>query len=935
MPSKRISFSNFNRSLVLAGGREQGGPLAVRRASGVAPERTTSVLSRWGSSLLWNINAIQLYYWNGVRYAYDGSSLYANGVSIQSAINAATGASGFNGGRLTFNSMPPQVGLNDYLFILGGGVTPFKIDPSGNVTLWGIVAPGNSMQANNIANDQIVIDSFNGNANGWVTVANVSSIKSSTNVPGQGGQSNSMVLEVTTGVPQAGEIKRSGAGFPLNLGTYSNGDISLQTDIFQFWFLVDSSGTNPFSASWIDLAFDVNDGTFKKDYYHLTVALVSLGSTNPHTDHAAQVTIAIQPEEWTQITLAKSQFIRVGNELQFDWTNVVAMRIRTGHFNGNDPYFYQLNLLGGSAMGAGPAAGNGGSEYDYFAVFKNLTTGSQSNPQPVASRVFDVSVNKVALSQIPVSTDAQVGARDLYRTTALNQPGGGIAFYLDTIYDNTTTTYTDQFSDFSVRQATTPWQKSVNVPPNGAAPYYIDAGNGYYFLLTTAGLTNSTPPTWKIPTTFWTPISAFIVGETIAPLAAKGQWYQVTTAGMSGLVTPNFGSLAATITDGTVVWTLIGLQTTTDNTAVWTFQGINSTPTITDLQMLLDNAPPQITYGDAFGPFQGGMFWCRDSAAGAQGRVYASPPGRPESVGMEFLMGTTNDPTQKLIEWDGYLWLATDEKFGIISGTYPQLTFQPTLGAHGTMLPYTIVRVQTLGLMYWAADGIRLLNWGGSRLIGFDQLAPIFRGQFAEDISIPWSFLNPPIWAARIKDEVIFSNNVLTLAFAYDGVPDGQLAWRLPGPAMTAAYHNEVTGDIMASFGGNTYLYEQPGQLSDAGMAIGFELQSAADMPDVGAEFTTQRLYITANLQLTPNQFNVAGATTPQVLTPTLIVDGTELPLPPITGSGTPNSRQTFELSPKMHGRFFDGVRLTGNLTTRIEVFRIEADVWLGEQNMP
>jgi hypothetical protein len=102
---------------------------------------------------------------------------------------------------------------------------------------------------------------------------------------------------------------------------------------------------------------------------------------------------------------------------------------------------------------------------------------------------------------------------------------------------------------------------------------------------------------------------------------------------------------------------------------------------------------------------------------------------------------------------------------------------------------------------------------------------------------------------------------------------------------------------------------------------VDFEIQSPGDMPDSGAQFTGQRLYITANL-------NVSGV--PQVITPTLIVDGAEIVLPQITNT----ERSTIELPiSKYHGRFFDGVRLDGCLTGRIEIFRIEADVWLGEQS--
>ena len=77
--------------------------------------------------------------------------------------------------------------------------------------------------------------------------------------------------------------------------------------------------------------------------------------------------------------------------------------------------------------------------------------------------------------------------------------------------------------------------------------------------------------------------------------------------------------------------------------------------------------------------------------------------------------------------------------------------------------------------------------------------------------------------------------------------------------------------------------------------------------------FQTQRLYLTAQLN-------------GQTLTPVLIVDGVSYTLPVLVGTG----RKTYELPKQISGRLFDGVRLSGNLTARIEIFRIEADVWLG-----
>ncbi len=892
MPSKRISFTNFSRRLTLSGGREQGGPAMLRRASGVDATVTPSIWSRWGSILLYpDIDAIQLYYWNGDRYAYDGAKLYRNGVSI---------VSGFNGTKLSFNSAPPQPGLSDYLFILGGGVTPFKIDPSGGISNWGIVAPPNQMQANNNAPEVITVSDLNssGDVGDWSHVLNCAKSFQTTEIPPYSGATGSMKIVPTTppndGTPWRvrNDTTFAGGSPPANLGTYSSGDISLQTDVVQFWLLIDTNA----NAGWIELDFDVNDGSFSKDYYHFAIQLISSNSSNPNAQvtRATQETISFQPQSWQLITIAKSQFIRTGQNYQDDWSNVQAVRFQGGYFASQSTFLVgDLTLSGGTALGAGPAVGAGGSEYDYYVVFRNLITGSQSNPQPVASRVFGVQDNTVYLSQIPISPDPQVGARDLYRT----QAGGGDAFYLDTIYDNTTTTYTDEFSDTSIRVATTPWQASTAVPPNTAAPYYIDAGNGYYFKLTTNGTTGSQPPQWKVPTAEWSAQGDFEVGETVAPQKANGYFFEVTTSGISGLTQPNWAAALSpgnTITDGTVIWTNIGLMTTTDGTAVWTFEGINSTPTLNaTLPLLLDNAPPQSTYGWAFGLYGASMFWTMDSAAGRQGYYYFSPPGRPESVAQAVSQTGSDDPLQAILEFDGVLWaFSQDHAFQTSLGAaYPSYAFVPIQGAHGTTQPWTVLRIAQLGIVYWAHDGVRMLNWGGSRLFGYTQLAPILRGQTEEDVPA-WSYLNPPTWATRIKDEILFSDGkTLTLALAYDGIPDETLNWRVPGPIMTAAHHDEQTGETQACFTGNIYQFEVPGQLTDAGTAIPFEIQSQGDMPDVGADFTTQYLWITFNAPIG------------QIVTPTLILDGTEFVLPNLTGQG---KRVTYEMKPELPARFWD-----------------------------
>jgi hypothetical protein len=887
--------------MVLAGGREQTGPAALRRATGVAPINTTSVLSRWGSTLLFpGITATQLYYWHGSRYAYDGSYLYRDGVIIES---------GFNGTRLSFNSMPPQGGLDDYLFILGGGKAPFKIAPNGTVTNWGIQAPPNQMQANNQPIEQIVIDAFDVTAGNWITNGNCTRSSDTSEFI----QGTASLKVLPTAAPW--RIVNTAVA-TLNLGNYSpSGDISLETDVIQFWIFFNGN----FNQTWIQLDFDVSDATFRNNYYSYVMGFISSSSSNPSVNHSVQVTYAFQQGQWQQITIPKSEFRRVGNALQQDWFNVRGVRLSGGGF-ANYALFDNLTMSGGCAMGAGPAVGHGGSEYDYRVVYRNLTTGSQSNPNSDPAKVFGVALNKVLLSNIPTSSDPQVNARDLYRTQALTVAGGtGTAFYLDTIYDNVTTTYLDNTADQSFRMSTTPWQPNVGVPPDAAAPYYIDAGNGYYFKLIHGGTTAAAPPTWIIPSSTWAANSAFVVGETVAPIQGGGDFFQCSTAGTSGVVKPNWAAGGAPLIDGTVTWTNIGLMTTVESTGPqWQYEGINSTPVLGNDAVLLDNAPPAATYTQAYGPFQGSMFYTGDTAA--PGYIYASPPGRPEGVGQAYMVTGTDDPMQAMQEYDGVLWAFSQDHAFYQQGAYPAIAWIPVLAAHGTVAPHTVVRVPGIGIIYWAHDGIRILSWGSSVLIGFHELGPLFRGQAEENLPA-WSYLNPPQWAARSKDEIVFSDGQnLTLAIAYDGLLESKVAWRRLSPVMTACYHDEQTGQIQASFNGNVYQYEQPGVLADGTAAIPFEIQSPADFPDPGAQFTTQRIYIAANL----NVSQVA-----QNLIPVLIIDGMErtLPLLPATAG-----RTTYELAPQMCGRLFDGVRLTGSLTGRVEIFNISADVWLGEQ---
>ena len=88
------------------------------------------------------------------------------------------------------------------------------------------------------------------------------------------------------------------------------------------------------------------------------------------------------------------------------------------------------------------AAGALTGTYQYKVTFTNTTTGTRSNGNPTAASVT-VTSQQVNLSAIPVSSDAQVDAREIWRTSG----GGATFFLLTTIADNSTTTLTDNTVD--------------------------------------------------------------------------------------------------------------------------------------------------------------------------------------------------------------------------------------------------------------------------------------------------------------------------------------------------------------------------------------------------------------------------------------------------------------------------------------------------------
>lgn len=91
------------------------------------------------------------------------------------------------------------------------------------------------------------------------------------------------------------------------------------------------------------------------------------------------------------------------------------------------------------------SAGNlAAGDYKYVVTFLNRTTETEGDFSPVSAAVTLAASKRADVSSIPTSLNAQVNARNLYRTTA-NQSGE--YFFVAQIADNFTTTYEDNVAD--------------------------------------------------------------------------------------------------------------------------------------------------------------------------------------------------------------------------------------------------------------------------------------------------------------------------------------------------------------------------------------------------------------------------------------------------------------------------------------------------------
>lgn len=421
----------------------------------------------------------------------------------------------------------------------------------------------------------------------------------------------------------------------------------------------------------------------------------------------------------------------------------------------------------------------------------------------------------------------------------------------------------------------------IDAPPDGMTASDGGAGalSGVYkyrvtFKNTVTGHRSNANPT-AVTTASLTNRAVFLSSIPTASdlqVDAREIWRTVTNGSVFFLLTTIFGNTITTLTDNIPD------------------SGLSST------QLPTDNTEPESTYFDVAGPHAGRAWWL-NSVAGNRGNIYYSPIGRPESV-VGFITPTNDDdPMQKIVSWGGSLWGFSVGHLLQVLGDDEPFIFVEVAGAPGTSQPKTVIPTAQ-GILYQSAESIRIFDGARSRPIGVGSVDRLF-GDGGEDIENLLKF-SGVVATGGHKDEYVISDTTQTLAL---NLLDE--TWRDLGVGATALFHEDDTHELIASFGGKVFEAEIEGQLTDGGTPILFEVETAGERIGSEQEGVVQMVIIDAS-------------TKGQTLTPKLILDETEITLPMLNTS----SRQTVEYPVGRKGRVV-GVRLTGSLTDRVEIFGV------------
>jgi hypothetical protein len=460
----------------------------------------------------------------------------------------------------------------------------------------------------------------------------------------------------------------------------------------------------------------------------------------------------------------------------------------------------------------------------------------------------------------------------------------------------------------------------AKMPPTlGVADSLFVAGGGDLFKIDSSGTVSQ----WGIDA----PTTDLVAAIGVAGVLTGDYQYKITFTNTSTGTRSNANPNAASVTlssdkadlssiptssdtqvDAREIWrTTAGgtgfflLATIADNvTTIFTDNIPDSALSGTELP--IDNDPPLDTYNGCVGPHDGRAWWFNINIAGQRGRVIYSQAGRMEAVDGFIDVSSDDDTINPAIPWNGTLYCFTPTQVFQVagSGTEEVFTVRGIEGVPGTTQPFTVVPTSN-GIIYQGQSSLRIFNGVKSDLLNIAPIEGIFRGETLEDIT---GFTG--VIATVTETEYIISDTTITLAY---NLQKG--TWRNVGVGVNGLFYERETGSLQATIESKIQLLENTGSVLDDTTPIDIEWEIPSITASVDRDAIIQNIYIETNTQN-------------ETLTPTVFIDETSTVLPILKTA----SRRIMQYKILKPGNRL-GLRITGSVSKRVEVFRIFYDIYI------
>jgi len=325
----------------------------------------------------------------------------------------------------------------------------------------------------------------------------------------------------------------------------------------------------------------------------------------------------------------------------------------------------------------------------------------------------------------------------------------------------------------------------------------------------------------------------------------------------------------------------------------------------TDL-LFFDNVKPDSSYNFPWwSPSLQRMFWCQDgSSSGSQERIYYSPPGRPESVQGFMRTGSPGSGIIAGVEWNERNWAFGGDGIYRIDGTTEPFVATKISATQGIVPGNSwVIAVTPSGIVYYATDRtLRIFDGQRTIPIGWDQFEGLTRLSPTTELDLTFS----PTSIAYGRDEIFLANTSRTLAYHTMAQ-----TWRELGVGCSTITMSNPNDNLYASFNGDAQSLELQGLTTDTGAGISIDWELGGNLQDISQHATLQRIYLdidTSDIQVTA----------------ICLMDGT---VSQAFVFSTP-IRQMVEFNIGRTCRVFS-VRLQGTANATVELFGIEADVYI------